>query len=410
MSNVEIRTIKFKNVKPHPRNPRTISETALKGLGKSIETFGYVDLMIYNKRTKTLIGGHQRMKAMQAQGFDEAEFRVVDMSPDREKALMVELNNPHIQGEWTPELQALMAEIKIDLADEYEALQLDDLESDLALILQGVEPKPEENHEPPPPPPKKAQTKKGDIWMLGKHRILCGDCTDPKAAEALMGKEAADMCFTDPPWNVDYGGSDHPSWKIRSMPNDNLGKAFAPFCEKFCSVIKQHTKPGAAMYMVMSAQEWPTIDGVLRDAGFHWSSTIIWAKDTLVLSRKDYHTQYEPIWYGWNADARRRKPMRDRQQSDLWQIIRPKRSEEHPTMKPVSLVARAILNSSAVGAVVLDPFLGSGTTIIAAEQEKRVCYGMEIEPKFCDVSCLRWHIETGQPIKSVKGKRFDVSI
>jgi DNA modification methylase len=141
----------------------------------------------------------------------------------------------------------------------------------------------------------------------------------------------------------------------------------------------------------MSAQEWGNLMLTLKEAGFHWSSTIIWAKDTLVLSRKDYHTQYEPIWYGWLDNGSRLCPLDDRKQSDVWQIDRPKRSELHPTTKPISLVARAITNSSRKGDLVLDLFGGSGTSILAAEQTDRVCHSMELDPKYADVIAKRYY-------------------
>jgi DNA modification methylase len=150
------------------------------------------------------------------------------------------------------------------------------------------------------------------------------------------------------------------------------------------------------LYLAMSAQEWPTIHGALTAAGFHWSSTIIWAKDSLVLSRKDYHTQYEPIWYGWNGEGPRLHPLEDRQQSDLWQIPRPKRSEEHPTMKPVELVERSITNSSTSGELVFEPFSGSGTTILACEKSGRRCRAIELEPKYVQVAIERWQSFTGR--------------
>jgi DNA modification methylase len=160
------------------------------------------------------------------------------------------------------------------------------------------------------------------------------------------------------------------------------------------------SEPGCMAYVVMSAQEWGNVMLALGEAGFHWSSTIIWAKDTLVLSRKDYHTQYEPIWYGWlegkaPATSKRLCPLEDRKQSDLWQIPRPKASPEHPTMKPVSLVAKALLNSSRAGDVSLDLFGGSGTTLIAAEQTDRICHMMELDPKYCDVIAQRYIKQAG---------------
>lgn len=208
----------------------------------------------------------------------------------------------------------------------------------------------------------------------------------PRPKRSWGGGVAA-ICWTDPPWNVAYGESKHPSWRQRSIQNDNLGEAFPAFASQFCTIIAASLAPGGMIYMAMSAQEWPTIDQALRVAGFHWSSTIIWAKDHAVLSRKDYHTRYEPLWYGWKDGAPRLVPLVDRAQNDVWEIDRPTRSEEHPTMKPVELVARALKNSSHVGDVVFEPFLGSGTTAVAAEQTGRVCCGMEVEPRYVSV-CL----------------------
>lgn len=151
------------------------------------------------------------------------------------------------------------------------------------------------------------------------------------------------------------------------------------------------------LYMVMSAQEWPGIDEALRERGFHWSSTIIWAKDQLVLSRKDYHTQYEPMWYGWKGDRARLVELVDRKQSDVWFIDRPRKSEEHPTMKPVELVERALINSSVPGALVLDPFCGSGTTLVACERLGRYCRTVELDPIYAAVTIERWHKMTGLP-------------
>jgi DNA modification methylase len=238
-------------------------------------------------------------------------------------------------------------------------------------------------------------TQAGQVWALGEHRLTCGDATDAGHVGQLVGTERAVLCWTDPPWNVNYGSHDHPSWKKRSMNNDNLGDKFPEFVEAFVKNIWDFCAPGAMLYLVMSAQEWPVVDGILRKRGFHWSSTIIWAKDQLVLSRKDYHTQYEPLWYGWKGDNTRAREVVDRKQSDLWQIDRPKRSEDHPTMKPVELVERSLLNSSLPGDLVLEPFSGSGTTIIACEQTGRRCRAMENDPRFVAVALERWSTMTG---------------
>ena len=164
--------------------------------------------------------------------------------------------------------------------------------------------------------------------------------------------------------------------------------------------LHKHAQEGRH-YVVMSAQEWPVVDKCLRQAGFHWSSTIIWAKDRLVLSRKDYHTQYEPIWYGWNESAARLVEVADRKQSDLWQIDRPSKSDLHPTTKPVELVERALQNSSEARANVLDLFGGSGSTLIACEKSGRINFSMELDPKYCDVIVKRWEDFTGQKAELV---------
>lgn len=211
----------------------------------------------------------------------------------------------------------------------------------------------------------------------------------------MNGKKAR-FVFTDPPWNVDYGASKNPRWKLRTIANDNMStEDFGAFLYAAFKAMKAVSEPGCMTYIVMSAQEWGNLMNALRELNYHWSSTIIWSKDQLVLSRKDYHTQYEPIWYGWTQGTRL-CPLKDRTQSDLWEIPRPKVSEEHPTMKPVALVAKAMENSSRAGDTVLDLFGGSGTTLIAAEQLGRTCHMMELDPKYCDVIIERWENLTGE--------------
>jgi DNA modification methylase len=215
-----------------------------------------------------------------------------------------------------------------------------------------------------------------------------------------MDGQLADMVFTDPPWNVNYGAVDKGNamgYKPRTILNDHMtDDKWDDFVTGICSALFASSKPGCPIYVVMSAQEWPVLDKCLRQAGFHWSSTIIWAKDRLVLSRKDYHTQYEPIWYGWNESAARLVNVEDRKQSDLWNIERPSKSELHPTTKPVELIERALNNSSKPNANVLDLFGGSGSTMIACEKLGRTNFSMELDPKYCDVIVKRWEEFTGQ--------------
>lgn len=220
---------------------------------------------------------------------------------------------------------------------------------------------------------------------------MCGDSTDIGEVARLMDGKKTQCVFTDPPWNVDYGGNSHPSWKQRQILNDKMStEEFGEFLRKTFRAAASVCEPGAMCYCVMSAQEWGNIMNALAECGFHWSSTIIWYKDSLVLSRKDYHTQYEPIWYGWLEGDKRLCPLQDRQQSDVWEIDRPKKSVEHPTMKPIALAGKAINNSSHTGEVILDLFGGSGTTLLACEQTGRVGYMMELDCAYCDVIVKRF--------------------
>jgi len=247
----------------------------------------------------------------------------------------------------------------------------------------------------------------GDLIEIGEHRLLCGDSTSDDDLKKLMKDERADMVFTDPPWNVNYGATKHPSWKQRTIENDHMSTDdFKDFMMGSFAMMNAYSKDGCPTYIVMSAQEWGNLMLCLLENDYHWSSTIIWAKDSLVLSRKDYHTQYEPIWYGWKNGAPRLTPLKDRKQSDLWQFNRPKVSELHPTTKPIELCAQAIKNSSKKGDILLEQFLGSGSTMVASHQLNRKCYGLELDPKYCQVIVDRMlNIDDSLEVK-INGKPY----
>jgi DNA modification methylase len=230
-------------------------------------------------------------------------------------------------------------------------------------------------------------TRPGDLWTLGEHKVFCGDSTDPKSYKTLLGGEIADLTITDPPYNVDY---DQEGDKIL---NDNLGPAFSGFLGKICSNILAHTS--GAVYIFMAISEIGNLKHEFEKAGGCWSTFIIWAKNHFSLTRSDYQRQYEPILYGWNSKGTRHW-CGDRDQSDLWpeQIVGS--NKLHPTMKPVALMERMILNSSRLHDVVLDPFGGSGSTLIAAENLKRRARLIELDPKYVDVIVKRWTRYTGQ--------------
>lgn len=398
---MNITDVKINDITPYHDNPR-VNTDAINVVKKSLSEFGFQQPLVLDK-DNVIIVGHTRFAAAKELGFENVPCYVADnLSEDKIKAYRIMDNKSAEYASWNYGL--LTKEITDLLENDYDLeftgftdVELEDMGFDMNLESFVEEPQSEEDvipemTEDPP------ISKMGDVWILGNHRLLCGDSTSIDDVEKLMNKERADMIFTDPPWNVNYGAETAGGkYKERKILNDHMQEdEWADFVMGFCSSLKLATKGGCMTYLVMSAQEWAIVDKTLRDNGFHWSSTIIWAKDALVISRKDYHTQYEPIWYGWNADDSRLSPLLDRKQSDVWNVDRPRVSKLHPTTKPVELVERAINNSSQRTNLVLDLFLGSGSTLIAAEKTGRRCFGMELDPKYADVIIERWQNYTGK--------------
>ena len=398
---MNITDVKIDEIIPYHDNPR-VNTDAINVVKKSLSEFGFQQPLVLDK-DNVIIVGHTRFAAAKELGFTDVPcFIAEDLSEDKIKAYRIMDNKSAEYASWNYGL--LTKEITDLLESDYDLeytgftdVELEDMGFDMNLESFVEEPQSEEDvipemTEDPP------ISKMGDVWILGNHRLLCGDSTSVDDVEKLMNKERADMIFTDPPWNVNYGeDTAGGKYKDRKILNDHMEEdEWADFVLGFCSCLKLASKGGCMTYLVMSAQEWAVVDKTLRDSGFHWSSTIIWAKDALVISRKDYHTQYEPIWYGWNADDSRLSPLLDRKQSDVWNVDRPRVSKLHPTTKPVELVERAINNSTQRTNLVLDLFLGSGSTLIAAEKTGRRCFGMELDPKYADVIIERWQNYTGK--------------
>ncbi|CDH46959.1 site-specific DNA-methyltransferase [Candidatus Contendibacter odensensis] len=394
---------------PFARNAKTHSDSQIAKIAGSIREFGF-NAPVLVDATDGIIAGHGRVLAARKLGMETVPcVRLPHLSETQKRAYIIADNRLAELAEWDNDLLAVeLEDLKIEGFDleltgwdgeELDAL-LEELqeevpdnaddsgsEMDLADELQ-----------------EKWQTATGQLWRIGEHRLYCADCTNPENVARLLQGEKAAICWTDPPWNVAYGeefrgGNNALGWKKRTIANDNLGDQFPEFVAQFVAAIFGAVLPDAPLYMAMSAQEWPVIHAGLTGAGFHWSSTVIWAKDSLVVSRKDYHTQYEPLWYGWRGDAARLCPVEDRKQSDLWQIPRPKRSDHHPTMKPIELVQRSLENSSRKGDLVFEPFAGSGTTLIAGQNCGRRVYGIEMEPKY--VACILERMVAAFPHLSV---------
>ncbi len=395
----------------YARNPRK-NDHAVDKIASAIHEFGF-RVPILAKSDGLIVDGHLRLKAARKLGLSTVPVIPADDLTDAQiKAFRISVNRMADLAEWDNELLALeLADLKLmdfDLTlTGFDLEDLNDLMAPEPMSSDGQEStddagadavdKADELQE-------KWKVKLGDLWRMGDHRIICGDCTDPAVIARLMAGDKAHICWTDPPWNVAYGSYfnntrpdavNNLNYKNRTILNDNLGDKFPEFCTQFISRIHENVLPGAPIYMAMSAQEWPVIHKALSDAGFHWSSTIIWAKDSLVVSRKDYHTQYEPLWYGWRGDAARLCPVEDRTQSDLWQIPRPKRSDLHPTMKPVALVERSLNNSSKSGNIVFEPFSGSGTTLMACARTNRHVRACELAEKYVACALERWSELTG---------------
>ena len=390
--NVKIQQIETRKLKLNPKNPRR-NDAAVDIVVKSIEKYGFknpiitdTDLVVYC--------GNTRLKAARKLKLDHVPVIVADdLTPEQIREYALLDNKSGEIAEWDLDL----------LKDELAELDFSDFDIDWGIpeqdekkdIIEDEPPEVDQDNEP--------ICKIGDVWQLGAHRLMCGDATDKVMVERLMDGAKADMVFTDPPWNVNYGDvkeKNAQGYKPRKILNDFMGtEEFKRFMNSAFSCMNGVSKDGAMTYVVMSAQEWGNMMLTLAMNKYHWSSTIIWNKDSIVLSRKDYHTKYEPIWYGWK-EGTRLCPLLDRKQSDVWDIARPKKSVEHPTMKPIALVAKAINNSSRRGDIVLDLFGGSGSTLIACEQLNRVCYMCELDPKYCDVIIKRYENLTGQ--KAVK--------
>jgi DNA modification methylase len=399
-------------LKADPRNPRRMAPEAAAGLGISLETFGALDI-VFNDMTGELVSGHQRLEALKAAGAVELvrtgdwgfithpktgerfPVRFVRWDETQQRMANLVANNPQLQGEFTPEAldQARALHAETNFAELGLSKLAADLEAQLKAELEE-EPRagkcdPDEVSEPPVEP----VTKRGDVWQLGDHRIMCGDATDAADVSRLLGTESPHLMVTDPPYGVDYD----PSWraeagmtvnpkKLAKVANDNRAdwrEAWAHF-------------HGDVAYIWHAGLHAAEVQASLESVGFKIRSQVIWVKDRFALSRGDYHWHHEPCWYAvragstghWNGD---------RTQSTKWEI--PAREDDghgHGTQKPVECMARPMRNNSKRGDAVYEPFSGSGTTIIAGEMLGRRVFAMEIEPAFVDVAVKRWEKFTGR--------------
>jgi DNA modification methylase len=380
---------------PYARNARTHSDDQVAQIAASIAEFGFTNPILAGS-DGIIVAGHGRLAAAQKLGLEIVPVVVLDhLTPTQRRALVIADNRIAENAGWDD------AMLRIEL----ESLQLEGFDLDitgfdadaLAELMAGDEPdnQGQTNEDAVPEVVETPISRPGDVWIMGPHRLLCGDSTMAESYDQLMQGDVADMVFTDPPYNVNYANSakDKMRGKDRAILNDNLGDGFYDFL--LAALTPTVTNCRGGIYVAMSSSELDVLQAAFRAAGGKWSTFIIWAKNTFTLGRADYQRQYEPILYGWPEGAQRHW-CGDRDQGDVWAIKKPQKNDLHPTMKPVELVERAIRNSSRPGNVVLDPFGGSGTTLIAAEKSGRVARLIELDPKYVDVIVRRWEDFTGQ--------------
>jgi DNA modification methylase len=387
---------------PYARNARTHSEDQIAQVVASIQEFGWTNPILVGG-DGTIIAGHARLAAARRLKMAEVPVIVLDhLSEVQQAALVLADNKLALNAGWDEEM--LRGELQ-GLEQHGFNLELigftdEELEGLLAGPEETVEGQSEEDAVPEAQ--ERVITVPGDVWILGDHRLLCGSATEMAAVEKVLAGGLADMVFTDPPYNVAYEGKTSKKLKI---DNDALGGKFYEFLRDACANMLAVTN--GAIYICMSSSELHTLYRAFTDAGGHWSTFVIWAKHHFTLGRSDYQRQYEPILYGWRQGSDHFW-CGDRNQGDVWAIKRPMANLEHPTMKPVELVERAIRNSSKGRDTVLDPFGGSGTTLIACHKTGRQARLIELDPKYCDVIVRRWQEFAGAQAYNEDGVAFNV--
>ena len=392
---------------PYARNARTHSEEQVAQIAASIVEFGFTNPILAGS-DGVIVAGHGRLAAAQKLGLDTVPVVVLDhLTPTQRRALIIADNRIAENAGWDDAM--LRIELQ-SLQEDGFNLDITGFDADaLAELMAGEETTVDGNtdEDAVPEVSETPISRPGDIWVLGEHRLLCGDSTVAESYDRLMQGEPADMVFTDPPYNVDYANSAKDKMRGTDRPilNDNLGDGFYDFLLAALTPMLQHC--AGATYIAMSSSELDTLQQAFRAARGKWSTFIIWAKHTFTLGRADYQRQYEPILYGW-PEGENRHWCGDRDQGDVWAIKKPQKNDLHPTMKPVELVERALRNSSRPGDTVLDPFGGSGTTVIAAEKSGRKARMIELDPKYCDVIVRRWQDFSAQAaLREVDGALFD---
>tara|TARA_R100000773_G_scaffold28836_1_gene24797 strand:+ start:514 stop:1683 length:1170 start_codon:yes stop_codon:yes gene_type:complete len=382
--------VDINDIKPNNENPRLINRNKIKKLIKSLQDFPEMleKRPLIVDENMVVLGGNMRLKALKKAGIKEVTVDIAEGWNEEQKKEFIIKDNVGF-GEW--DFDVLANDWDIDKLNEW-GLDID------FKVETEVE---EDNYVEPDDI--KVDVVLGDIIEIGKHRLVCGDSTDSEQVAKLMNGKKADMVFTDPPYNINYGNIKHPKFKTRDIENDNMNKNdFKSFVQSFVSNIKLFCN--GIVYCWSGQGADGRIMFTVLDENLYHSTTIIWNKDQFTLGRGKYQNKYEPCWFGWVKDGK--NFINDRTLTNVWNINRPKKSELHPTMKPIKLCENAINHSSKINNIILDLFLGSGSTMVACHQLKRICYGMELDPKYCQVIIDRMLNFDSNLIVKINGKKY----
>ena len=383
----EMELVSIDKLIPYVNNARTHSPAQITKLRSSLREFGFINPVIID-RDFNVIAGHGRIMAAKEEGIKEVPCVFADyLTEAQKKAYIIADNRMAMDAGWDEEL--LRVEIEALQGMDFDPSLTGFDEKELATLFNnGIEAK-DDDFDVSAELEKPTITHNGDVWILGKHRLVCGDSTKAETFEALMQGEKANLVITDPPYNVNYEGS---AGKIK---NDNMAdEKFYNFLKDAFTNTEAVMADDASIYVFHADTEGLNFRKAFQDSGFYLSGTCIWKKQSLVLGRSPYQWQHEPILFGWKKKGKHQW-YTGRKESTIWEFDKPKKNADHPTMKPIPLLAYPIVNSSMTNCIVLDPFGGSGSTLIACQQTDRICRTIELDEKFCDVIVKRYIEQVG---------------
>lgn len=383
----EMQLVDINKLIPYVNNARTHNAQQINKLRSSLREFGFINPVIID-RDFNVIAGHGRIMAAKEEGINEVPCVFVDyLTEAQKKAYILADNRMAMDAGWDEEL--LKVEIEALQAEDFDLSLTGFDESELAGFFDTADDAKEDDFDVDAELEKPPVTKNGDLWLLGNHRLLCGDSTKEESYTLLMNSKKANLVVTDPPYNVNYQGT---AGKIK---NDNLeNDKFYQFLFDAFTCMEKAMADDASIYVFHADTEGLNFRKAFADAGFYLSGTCIWKKQSLVLGRSPYQWQHEPCLFGWKKNGKHQW-YSDRKQTTIWEFDKPKKNGDHPTMKPVPLIAYPIKNSSMSNCIVLDPFGGSGSTLIACEQTNRICHTIELDEKYCDVIVKRYIEQVG---------------